>query len=59
MALGPKGQTFELTHWDGDEFALSFVDENSPPGSISAARFDGDKLTLEYYDDEKMGTFTK
>ncbi len=59
VALGPKGQTFELTHWDGDEFALSFVDENSPPGSISAARFDGDKLTLEYYDDEKMGTFTK
>lgn len=59
VALGPKGQTFELTHWDGDEFALSFVDENSPPGAISAARFDGDKLTLEYYDDEKMGTFTK
>lgn len=59
VALGPKGQAFELTHWDGDVFALSFVDENSPPGSVSAARFDGDKLTLEYYDDEKMGTFVR
>lgn len=59
VSLGPKPQTFELRHWDGDVFALSFVNENSPPGSVSAARFDGDTLTLEYYDDEKMGTWTR
>ncbi|WP_328360697.1 serine hydrolase [Mycobacterium sp. NBC_00419] len=59
ISLGPKPQTYELKHWDGDVFALSFVDENSPPGSVSAARFDGDKLTLEYYDDEKMGTWVR
>ncbi|TGD87445.1 DUF3471 domain-containing protein [Mycolicibacterium sp. CH28] len=59
VALGPKGQTYELTHWDGDVFALSFVDENSPPGSVSTATFDGNRLTLEYYDDEKMGTFLR
>ena len=59
VALGPRPDVFELTHWDGDVFTFSFVTENAPPGTISTARFDGDKLTLEYFDDDKMGTFTK
>ena len=40
-------------------FTFGFVSENAPPGTISTATFDGDKLTLEYFDDDKMGTFTR
>jgi hypothetical protein len=56
LGLGPRGDTFELTHWNGNVFTFTLVTENAPPGTISAATFDGAKLTLEYYDD---GVFTK
>ena len=59
LSLGPRPDTYELTHWDGDVFTFSFVSENSPPGSISKATFSDGTLTLEYFDDNKMGTFTK
>lgn len=56
LTLGPRGNTVELNHWDGNVFTFTQITENSPPGSISQATFDGAKLTLEYYDD---GVFTK
>jgi hypothetical protein len=56
LAIGPK-LTAPLAHWDGNTFTFSFVTENAPPGTISKATFDGDKLTLEYYDTEGKGTF--
>ena len=59
VSLGPRPDTYQLTHWDGDVFTFGFVTENAPPGTISTAKFDGDKLTLEYFDDDKMGTFTR
>ncbi|BBZ31823.1 serine hydrolase [Mycolicibacterium confluentis] len=59
LALGPNAEPWPLTHWDGGVFTFSFVSENSPPGSISKATFDGDKLTLEYFDTEGKGTFTR
>jgi CubicO group peptidase (beta-lactamase class C family) len=59
LAVGPRGEVWPLKHWDGNTFTFSFVSENSPPGSISKASFDGDRLTLEYYDTEQMGTFTR
>ena len=40
-------------------FTYEWVSENSPPGSVGKATFDGDKLTLEYYDDMGKGTFTR
>lgn len=58
LAVGPE-LTVPLTHWDGNTFTFSFVTENAPPGTISKATFDGDKLTLEYYDQEHQGTFTR
>ncbi|WP_083453144.1 serine hydrolase [Mycolicibacterium goodii] len=58
LALGPRLRV-PLTHWDGDVFTFGFVTENAPPGTISAARFAGDKLTLEYYDEDGTGTFTR
>lgn len=58
LALGTK-LTVPLTHWDGNVFTYSWVAENSPPGTISKATFDGNKLTLEYYDAFDKGTFTR
>jgi CubicO group peptidase (beta-lactamase class C family) len=59
LSLGPRDDAVELTHWDGDVFTFRFVSENAPPGTISKATFDGNRLTLEYYDIEKLGTFTR
>lgn len=59
LSLGPRPDTYELKHWDGDTFTFSFVSENSPPGSISAVSFHADSMTLEFYDHDKMGTFTR
>jgi len=58
VAVGPK-LVFPLRHWDGDVFSASFVTENSPPGSVSTATFDGNRLTLEYYDQDGRGSFTR
>jgi CubicO group peptidase (beta-lactamase class C family) len=58
LALGTK-LVVPLNHWDGNVFTYSWVSENSPPGTISKATFDGNKLTLEYYDEFHHGTFTK
>jgi hypothetical protein len=58
LALGPK-LVVPLKHWDGNVFTFSFVAENSPPGSISKATFDGNKLTLEYYAMDHDGVFTR
>ena len=62
LALGPKNQTFPLTHWDGDTFSFALTNENAPPGTISKATFVGfprATLNLEYYDIDKLGTFTR
>jgi Domain of unknown function (DUF3471) len=58
LELGTK-LNVPLDHWDGNAFAYSWVSENSPPGTISKATFDGPKLTLEYYDELGKGTFTR
>jgi CubicO group peptidase (beta-lactamase class C family) len=58
LALGSK-LAVALNHWDGNVFTYTWVSENSPPGSVGKATFDGGRLTLEYYDAEKLGTFTR
>ena len=58
LAIGTKLDV-PLDHWDGNVFTYSWVSENSPPGTISKATLDGNKLTLEYYDTFNKGTFTK
>jgi CubicO group peptidase (beta-lactamase class C family) len=59
LSLGPQNQTFPLTHWDGDTFTFTVTDENAPPGTISKAVFSGNTLNLEYFDADKVGTFTR
>jgi CubicO group peptidase (beta-lactamase class C family) len=58
LALGTK-LNVRLDHWNGNEFTFELVTENAPPGTISKATFDGNKLVLEYYDEFGKGTFTK
>ncbi|WP_319456835.1 MULTISPECIES: serine hydrolase [unclassified Mycobacterium] len=58
LAIGPK-LVVPLKHWDGNVFRVSFVTENSPPGSASKATFDGNTLKLEYWDEFGKGTFTR
>lgn len=58
LSLGTK-LNVPLDHWDGSVFTYTWVSESSPPGSISKAAFDGNRLTLEYYDGFQKGTFTK
>jgi CubicO group peptidase (beta-lactamase class C family) len=58
LELGTK-LAVPLINWNGNVFTYEWVSENSPPGSIGKATFDGDKLTLEYYDDMGKGTFTR
>ncbi|MFF2028647.1 DUF3471 domain-containing protein, partial [Streptomyces sp. NPDC058171] len=59
LGLGPAGQTYPLTHWDGDTFTFTLSGENAPPGTISKATFAGNDVTLEYYDTEGTGTFVR
>src|SRR5208283_2284206 len=58
LAMGPKNQTFTLTHWDGDTFAFPMTDENAPPGTISKVTFANNALSLEYFDSDKLGKVT-
>lgn len=59
LSLGPKHQTFNLSHWDGDSFTFTLTSENAPAGTISKATFAGPTLNLEYFDSDKLGTFTR
>jgi CubicO group peptidase (beta-lactamase class C family) len=59
VTLGPRGETFPLSHWDGDTFTFTLQGENAAPGTISRATFAGNTLALEYFDDNKLGTFTR
>ncbi|PTR30368.1 CubicO group peptidase (beta-lactamase class C family) [Rhodococcus sp. OK519] len=59
LTMGPKGLAFPLTHWDGDVFTFTPDGENAPAGTISSATFAGDTLTLEFFDSDGLGTFTR
>lgn len=57
LSLGPRKQTFALTHWAGDTFTFELQNENAPVGTISKATFTPDTMTLEYYDRDNLGIF--
>lgn len=59
LTLGPRSQSFALQHWDGDMFTTSFVSENFPPRGVSKVSFAGATMTVEFLDEDKMGTFTR
>ncbi|MGV7778871.1 DUF3471 domain-containing protein, partial [Mycobacterium kansasii] len=55
LTLGPKNQTFDLAHWDGDTFSFPLATENALPGSVSTAVFTGNALKIEYFDSSGLG----
>jgi Domain of unknown function (DUF3471) len=64
VLIGPKPTDYRLEHWNGDLFTFFPVGENAL--GISAATFRSpsrarraSSLTLEYYDGEGLGTFTR
>ncbi len=59
LTLGPENMSFPLTHWDGDIFVFTPTGENAVPGTVSKATFDGDELTLEYFDQDGLGSFDR
>lgn len=65
LKLGPAGIEYPLTHWDGNAFTFEPRNENEPEGSISLATFTSEgnsrsrRLTIEYLNEEGMGTFVR
>jgi CubicO group peptidase (beta-lactamase class C family) len=59
LAIGPVPMVRPLTHWDGDVFTFTLYNENASPGTISKASFLSDRVTLEYYNEDGMGTFVR
>jgi CubicO group peptidase (beta-lactamase class C family) len=59
LSLGPRPTVVDLKHWDGDVFTFGLTSENAPPGSISKATFGDGRLTIELFDEDKMGTWTR
>ena len=57
--LGAAPLRLPLAHWDGDTFTFTLDNENAAPGTISKATFAQDRVTLEYYDEEGLGTFVR
>jgi CubicO group peptidase (beta-lactamase class C family) len=59
LVLGPTPLRLPLVHWDGDVFTFTLDNENARPGTLSKASFARDRVTLEYYDREGLGTFLR
>lgn len=57
MTIGATPLKLPLTHWDGDVFTFTLLNENATLGTISKATFAKNGVTLEYYDKEGLGTF--
>ena len=65
LRLGPQRTPFALRHWDGDNYTYEPTGESANPGSVSRVTFDrgasgrATSLTIEYYQQDGMGTFTR
>ena len=59
LTLGVTPLRLLLTHWDGDVFTFAITNENASPGTISKASFSAGRVTLEYFDQQGLGTFAR
>ncbi|MGH3253569.1 MAG: serine hydrolase [Trebonia sp.] len=64
LLIGPRPDNYLLRHWSGDRFAFYPTGENAL--GITAATFNADagrrqatRVTLEYYNATRLGTFTR
>ncbi|MFF1766653.1 serine hydrolase [Streptomyces sp. NPDC058249] len=69
MSLGPKHMAFRLTHYDGDTFSFRTVGENATglsgvtfkaaPGSAGPGGAKAAQVTVEAWNQDGLGTFTR
>lgn len=63
MELGPRPETFELTHHDGDTFTFQPIGENAVPraGVTFGRQPEGvvSRLVIDFYDQTGLGTFVR
>jgi len=59
ILIGSRPMALPLSHWDADVFTFTLVNENANPGTISKVSFLSDRVTLEYYDEDGLGTFVR
>lgn len=60
VRLGPAPHVvFPLRHWSGDVYTFVPSNDNAPAGSISRADFTGGTLTLEHFNHDGLGVFTR
>nr|WP_222109693.1 serine hydrolase [Streptomyces cupreus] len=59
LQLGPKPQSYRLTHYDGDTFSFQTAGENAVGRTGVTFTSDGKSFTVEYLDSEGLGTFTR
>lgn len=59
LKIGATPLSLPLSHWDGDTFTFTLVNENAAPGTISEVSFLSNQVTIEYYNAEGLGTFTR
>ena len=59
LTIGATPLRLPLAHWNGDTFTFTLDNENASPGTISKVNFAPGRVTLEYYDQEGLGTFVR
>ncbi len=59
LTLGRTPLRLQAAHWDGDVFAFTLSSENAPPGTISKASFATNRVTLEFFNANGLGTFVR
>ncbi|MFH8933865.1 serine hydrolase [Streptomyces griseosporeus] len=59
LRLGPKPQSYRLTHYSGDTFSFQTAGENAVGRTGVTFAPDGKSFKVEYLDKEGLGTFTR
>ncbi len=59
LRLGPKPQSYRLTHYDGNTFSFVTAGENAVGRTGVTFSEDGKSFTVEYLDAQDLGTFTR
>lgn len=60
LKFGAQGQVrFHAKHRDADTFMFAPFNDSQLAGSLSAVDFAGESVTIEAYDEEGLGTFTR
>lgn len=59
ITIGPNDLKYPLKHWDGHVFTFEEQALDATPGSVFMASFDKERVTIEPFDAEGLGTFIR